>query len=91
MKEPPEFPGHLNSHITRRQAIKAGGIAVVGLVFAGPIINTLQPRSAFAVGGSYQLSATGPATSSAAPTGSPSMSLPTAAPTAGQGASGPTV
>ena len=38
----------LKRRITRRQAIKAGGIAAVGLVFSKPLIETIRPKPAFA-------------------------------------------
>jgi hypothetical protein len=38
----------LRGPITRRQAIKAGGIAVVGLAFSKPLIETVWPKPAFA-------------------------------------------
>ena len=34
--------------ISRRDAIKAGGIAAVGLAFSKPVIETIYPRPAFA-------------------------------------------
>jgi hypothetical protein len=34
--------------ISRRDALKAGGIAAVGLAFSKPLIETLRPRTAFA-------------------------------------------
>lgn len=34
----------LHSRITRRQAIKAGGVAALGLAFSKPIVDTLRPR-----------------------------------------------
>jgi hypothetical protein len=39
---------HLQRQLTRRQAIKAGGIAALGLVFSKPVINTLRPAPVFA-------------------------------------------
>ena len=39
---------YLNRAITRRQAIRAGGIAVVGLAFSKPLIETILPKPAFA-------------------------------------------
>ena len=91
MAERPKLPKDLNSPITRRQAIKAGGIAVVGLVFAEPLIQTLRPRSAFAFdadGDTYRLAVTGPGptgpgdgatgpTDTSGPTQAPSASGPT--------------
>lgn len=41
-------PLRLAQPITRRQAIKLGGIAAAGLVFAEPLINTIYPKPAFA-------------------------------------------
>lgn len=38
----------LNRHITRREAIKASGIAALGLAFSKPIIETIYPKPAFA-------------------------------------------
>ena len=38
----------LERRITRRSAIKAGGIAAVGLAFSKPIIETIHPPTAFA-------------------------------------------
>jgi hypothetical protein len=40
--------GILSRAITRRQAIKAGGIAAVGLAFSKPLIETIYPKPAFA-------------------------------------------
>ena len=40
-----------NRHATRRQVIKAGGIAALGIAFSKPIIQTLRPGVAFASGG----------------------------------------
>ncbi len=91
MEIPRKLPVDLSSPITRRQAIKAGGIAVVGLVFAEPLIQTLRPRSAFAFGAggdTYRLAVTGPGptgpsgeatgpTGTNGPTGEPSASGPT--------------
>lgn len=44
---------YLEHRITRRQAIKAGGLIALGLVFHKPIIETIVPKPAFAnyVGG----------------------------------------
>ncbi len=39
---------YLNRAVTRRQAIKAGGIAAVGLAFSKPLIETILPKPAFA-------------------------------------------
>ncbi|MCI0787438.1 MAG: hypothetical protein J4O09_14115 [Chloroflexi bacterium] len=38
----------LKRRITRRQAVKAGGIAALGLAFSKPIISSLHPPSALA-------------------------------------------
>ena len=38
----------LEQRITRRAAIKAGGIAAVGLAFSKPIIETIHPKPIFA-------------------------------------------
>ena len=46
--EEPEVTKVFNRSITRRQAIKVGGIAVVGLAFAKPAIDTFFPKPAFA-------------------------------------------
>ena len=45
-----DYPGKGKTpqHITRRQAIIAGGIATLGLVFNVPLIRTLYPKPAFA-------------------------------------------
>jgi hypothetical protein len=43
-----ESTGLLSRPITRRQAIMAGGIAVVGLAFSKPLIQTVMPKPAFA-------------------------------------------
>lgn len=40
--------GLLAKQITRRDAIKAGGIAAVGLAFSKPLIETIYPKPAFA-------------------------------------------
>ena len=78
-KEEPGTMSRLNQHITRRQAIKVGGIAAIGLVFSAPLIQTLRPRSAFA-GGNYRNAATAPGpTNGGDPTGPPSQSGPTGA------------
>ena len=45
----------LERRITRRAAIKAGGIAAVGLTFAKPIIETIYPKPIFATGGTGML------------------------------------
>lgn len=42
----PENP--LSQGLTRRQLIKAGGIAAVGLAFTKPLIDTIYPKPAFA-------------------------------------------
>jgi hypothetical protein len=47
-KENQENAGLLSRPITRRQAIMAGGIAVVGLAFSKPLIETVMPKPAFA-------------------------------------------
>lgn len=39
---------YLTSKISRRQAIKAGGLAALGLAFSQPIISTIAPKPAFA-------------------------------------------
>ena len=72
----------LNQHITRRQAIKAGGIAAIGLAFSAPLIRTLQPRSAFAAG-TYV--ATGPGPTNGGATGAPSLTVTAAPVTSGVG------
>ena len=38
----------LRRRISRRTAIKAGGVAAVGLAFSKPVIETIYPRPAFA-------------------------------------------
>ena len=38
----------MKKRISRRRAIKAGGIAAVGLVFSKPVIETIRPKPAFA-------------------------------------------
>ena len=38
----------LKRRISRRQAIKAGGLVAAGLIFAKPLINTIHPKPAFA-------------------------------------------
>ena len=38
----------LKRRISRRQAIKAGGIAAAGLILSKPLIETVRPRPAFA-------------------------------------------
>ena len=47
-KQEPQTIQVLGRAITRRQAIKLGGIAVVGLAFSKPIIETIVPKPAFA-------------------------------------------
>lgn len=39
---------HLQKRISRRQAMRAGGIAALGLAFSKPIIDTIRPQSAYA-------------------------------------------
>ena len=39
-------------NITRRTALKAGGVAAVGLAFSSPLIRTIRPKPAFAGYGS---------------------------------------
>lgn len=39
--------------VTRRQVLKAGGIAALGLTFSKPIIDTIRPTPVFAQYGSY--------------------------------------
>lgn len=48
VEKEPEVMKIFDRSITRRQAIKAGGIAVVGLAFAKPAIDTFLPKPAFA-------------------------------------------
>lgn len=43
---------YLKRRITRRQALKAGGIAALGLIYAKPIIDTIRPTPVFANYGS---------------------------------------
>lgn len=43
-----ENPFPKSNPISRRQAIKLGGIAVVGLTFSRPMIETILPKPAFA-------------------------------------------
>ena len=38
----------LKQGLTRRQVIRAGGIAAVGLAFTKPLIETIYPKPAFA-------------------------------------------
>ena len=38
----------LRQPITRRQAIRVGGLAALGLVFSKPLIETIRPKPAFA-------------------------------------------
>lgn len=53
-------------HITRRQVIKAGGIAALGLAFSQPVISTIRPDTVFAAG--YQ---PGPPSTGCCPNGVP--------------------
>ena len=47
--EPDNQPEKITQRrISRRAAIKAGGIAAVGLAFSKPLIETIYPKSAFA-------------------------------------------
>ena len=39
----------LTREVTRRQALRAGGIAALGLVFSKPLIETIRPKPAFAM------------------------------------------
>ena len=39
---------HLKRRMTRRQVIKAGGLAALGLAFSKPIIDTIRPTPLFA-------------------------------------------
>ena len=48
----PKVTKYLETRITRRQAVKVGGVAALGLVFSKPIIETIRPTPAFA---SYQM------------------------------------
>ena len=41
----------LGQRVTRREAIKAGGIAALGLAFSKPIIETIYPKPIFATTG----------------------------------------
>ena len=41
----------LDRRVSRRDAIKAGGIAALGLAFAKPVIETIYPKPIFATGG----------------------------------------
>ena len=43
-----KIEGYLRRKITRRQAIKAGGLAALGLAFSKPIIDTIRPTPLFA-------------------------------------------
>lgn len=47
-KTKPKITKYLETRFTRRQAVKAGGLAAMGLVFSKPIIETIRPKSAFA-------------------------------------------
>ena len=38
----------LKRRISRRQAIKVGGLAAVGLAFSKPLLETIRPKPAFA-------------------------------------------
>lgn len=39
---------YLKKRISRRQAMRAGGLAALGLAFSKPIINTIRPQPAYA-------------------------------------------
>lgn len=39
---------HLTTRVTRRQVMKAGGIAALGLAFTKPVVETLRPKTAWA-------------------------------------------
>lgn len=43
-----KFEKNLERRITRRRAIQAGGLVVLGLAFSKPTINTIFPKPAFA-------------------------------------------
>ena len=38
----------LGTEITRREALKIGGLGAVGLAFTKPLIDTIYPKPAFA-------------------------------------------
>lgn len=44
---------YMAKRVTRRNAIKAGGIAAVGLAFSRPLIETIAPKPAYATFGNY--------------------------------------
>lgn len=46
-----KIEGYLRRKITRRQAIKVGGLAALGLAFSKPIIDTIRPTPLFATYG----------------------------------------
>ena len=48
MEAEPHGVDILGQRITRRSAIKSGGIAAMGLAFSKPVIETINPRPAFA-------------------------------------------
>ena len=48
MDEKDRVREYLKRRITRRQAVKAGGLAAIGLIFSKPLIDTISPRPVFA-------------------------------------------
>lgn len=48
MEQKENLESYLRKNITRRQALKAGGIAALGLAFSKPIIDTIRPTPIFA-------------------------------------------
>lgn len=64
----------LERQISRRNALKAGGVAAVGLAFSKPLIETLRPRPAFAAlsplpGGPTEMPISGAVSDVGIPTG----------------------
>ena len=64
---------YMKRSLTRRNALRAGGIAALGLVFAKPVINTIRPSPAWA-----QVS---PGLPTPTPTAVPPTATPTPVPT----------
>jgi len=48
MEQKEKVKSYLRKNITRRQALKAGGIAALGLTFSKPFVDTIRPRPVFA-------------------------------------------
>ena len=68
-----EFDDQRKHYITRRQAIKLGGIVAVGLIFSKPIIDTIRPTPLFAHYGAGPTFASPTGPTSGGPTSGPTL------------------